>query len=313
MYKYNGQKWQGDFGYDMYDMPLRDYDPAIARWVVLDPVIHHSQSTYSGFNGNPVLFADPTGGKGQMLDENGARKYDDNGNYIWRGDRVTPGEVSMAAYGSSGGSPVEKMINKINGLSDAKKATLPPPHILLQLLMAEESSGGNWEKMFRGMTKDQDRTKRVRDKKRGVAVWKKEKEEQDNNYNFFYKEKDLILRRGAEYLDDGGADENTIVINSHGGDDFVSSPVGNLDAEDLHAFLYKNNDLYKYSMDHKTEIKINIEACKTGNILAKELSKLNPHAVVTAPTTNIVSLAGINIYLRDDGVYRSYKNGRIKN
>jgi hypothetical protein len=97
------------------------------------------------------LFADPTGGRGQMLDENGARRYDDNGNYIWRGDRVAPGEVSMAAYGSSGGSTVEKMINKINGLSDAKKAILPPPHILLQLLMAEESSGGNWEGMLKGV------------------------------------------------------------------------------------------------------------------------------------------------------------------
>ncbi len=59
----------------MYDMPLRDYDPAIGRWVVLDPVVHHSQSTYSGFNGNPVVFADPSGGAGQqMLD----RRYEDH-------------------------------------------------------------------------------------------------------------------------------------------------------------------------------------------------------------------------------------------
>jgi hypothetical protein len=98
------------------------------------------------------LFADPSGGKGETLtDENGCRKFDDNGNYIPRSDRVPAGEVSMSGYGS-GGSTVEKMISKINGLSDAKKAILPPPHILLQLLMAEESSGGNWEKLFRGMS-----------------------------------------------------------------------------------------------------------------------------------------------------------------
>jgi RHS repeat-associated protein len=76
-------KNKGDFGYNMYDMPLRDYDPAIGRWVVQDPVIHHSQSTYSSFNGNPVVFADPSGGAGQgMIDRNFPSQYDDNGNKI---------------------------------------------------------------------------------------------------------------------------------------------------------------------------------------------------------------------------------------
>lgn len=119
-YKFNGQEWQGDFGYNMYDMPLRDYDPAIGRWVVQDPVIHHSQSTYSSFNGNPVLFADPTGGRGQMLDANGAKMFDNNGNYIWRADRVVPGEVSMAAYGNSGSgattAPTAEDVKKNEGI-----------------------------------------------------------------------------------------------------------------------------------------------------------------------------------------------------
>ncbi|WP_298143428.1 RHS repeat-associated core domain-containing protein, partial [Flavobacterium sp.] len=100
----------------MYDMPLRDYDPAIARWVVLDPVIHHSQSPYSGFNGNPIVFADPSGGAGQqMLDNNGAEMYDSNGNFIRRSDRVVPGETSKFTQAGGGGS------NTTDTADDVKK------------------------------------------------------------------------------------------------------------------------------------------------------------------------------------------------
>lgn len=60
-YKYNGKEWQDELGLNMYDMDMRQYDPAIARWVVLDPVIHHSMSPYNAFDNNPVFWADPSG------------------------------------------------------------------------------------------------------------------------------------------------------------------------------------------------------------------------------------------------------------
>ncbi len=43
-------------------MDLRQYDPAIARWTVMDPIIHHSMSPYNAFDNNPVYWADPSGG-----------------------------------------------------------------------------------------------------------------------------------------------------------------------------------------------------------------------------------------------------------
>ena len=61
MYKYNGKEFQDELGLNMYDMDMRQYDPAIARWVVLDPVIHHSMSPYNAFDNNPVFWADPSG------------------------------------------------------------------------------------------------------------------------------------------------------------------------------------------------------------------------------------------------------------
>ena len=66
-YKYNGKEWQDELNFNMYDMDMRQYDPAIARWVVLDPVIHHSLSPYSAFDNNPVFWADPSGADSEFF------------------------------------------------------------------------------------------------------------------------------------------------------------------------------------------------------------------------------------------------------
>jgi len=60
-YKYNGKEWQDELGVNMYDMDMRQYDPAIARWIVQDPVVHYNFSPYNAFDNNPVFWADPSG------------------------------------------------------------------------------------------------------------------------------------------------------------------------------------------------------------------------------------------------------------
>ncbi|SFO39145.1 RHS repeat-associated core domain-containing protein [Paenimyroides ummariense] len=42
-------------------MDLRQLDPAIGRWLVQDPVVHHDYSPYSAFDNNPVYWSDPSG------------------------------------------------------------------------------------------------------------------------------------------------------------------------------------------------------------------------------------------------------------
>jgi RHS repeat-associated protein len=91
-YKYNGKEWQDELGLNMTAMDMRLFDNAIARWVVLDPVVHHSQTPYNGFDGNPVYWADPSGAdgtnysaegfRGSTYDYQGRPKYNDGGFYI---------------------------------------------------------------------------------------------------------------------------------------------------------------------------------------------------------------------------------------
>ncbi|WP_299524189.1 RHS repeat domain-containing protein [Winogradskyella sp.] len=50
---------------NLYEMDIRQYDPAIARWTSLDPVVHHEFSTYSAFDNSPIYWADPSGGNSE--------------------------------------------------------------------------------------------------------------------------------------------------------------------------------------------------------------------------------------------------------
>ena len=66
-FKFNGQEFDDSFGnFNMYEMDMRQYDPAISRWTSIDPVTHHSMSTYTAFDNNPVFWADPSGADSWM-------------------------------------------------------------------------------------------------------------------------------------------------------------------------------------------------------------------------------------------------------
>src|SRR5699024_8453921 len=62
-YKFNGMEWQDEFDVNVYDFGARNYDPALGRWMNIDPLAEmmrrHSPYNYA-FN-NPVFFMDPDG------------------------------------------------------------------------------------------------------------------------------------------------------------------------------------------------------------------------------------------------------------
>jgi RHS repeat-associated protein len=60
-FKYNGIELEESLGLDLYEMDVRMYNPAIARFNGIDPVTHHSQGTSVAFDNNPIFWADPSG------------------------------------------------------------------------------------------------------------------------------------------------------------------------------------------------------------------------------------------------------------
>ncbi len=88
-FKFNGIELEKAFGLNLYEMPFRQYDPAIARWTSIDPITHHSFSPYSAFDNNPVFWADPSGADAEYEDpptgngEYDGQLYFDDDDYGW--------------------------------------------------------------------------------------------------------------------------------------------------------------------------------------------------------------------------------------
>ncbi|QSW91513.1 RHS repeat-associated core domain-containing protein [Flavobacterium endoglycinae] len=81
-YKYNGKELQDELGLNMYDMDMRQYDPAIARWVVHDPIVHYDKSPYSAYDNNPIYWADPSGMDGEHYNWNTGKYENDKGKEV---------------------------------------------------------------------------------------------------------------------------------------------------------------------------------------------------------------------------------------
>jgi RHS repeat-associated protein len=62
-YKYNGKEWQDELGLNFYDFGFRNYDPAIGRWMNIDPLSErrYELTTYNYVQNSPMFRFDPNG------------------------------------------------------------------------------------------------------------------------------------------------------------------------------------------------------------------------------------------------------------
>ena len=302
--KYNSMELQDEMGLDWYDYQARNYDPAIGRWFNIDRLADKSRrfSPYTYALDNPVYFMDPDGMEAT------SSEIDMTNVNVNSGMAINPGNGTVGYLSALGAdiAGVKTSYFLDYGGGDKKKDN-----------KAKNDKNSNEVKPSiskddQGKPKSEEETRLVKqtNEKRAKLYGEKEKGEQDNNYNFFYKLKDNDLRIGADLFDDGGASASTIAVNAHGNESYIGTPYGKMYPKQLHEFLYNNNDIYKMSVDQGVAITVRIEACKTGLGFAREFSRYNSNMTVVAPTTQIISYSGFFNYLSNGGTYLNFKGGK---
>ncbi len=108
-YKYNNTELEEGLGLNWYEMPLRSFDPTIARWNRIDPITHHSLSTYNTFGNNPVYYNDPSGGSHVIREGRymSSREYALDGSasssvsYNWNTGQYENGNGNAVGFGTA--------------------------------------------------------------------------------------------------------------------------------------------------------------------------------------------------------------------
>src|SRR5690554_4738762 len=120
MYKFNGKELQDELGLDWYDYHARNYDPAIGRWMNIDPLSEVSRrwSPYTYVYDNPLIYTDPDGMKAELIIyQHKNKKTGKTTNYVYRNGDFYNIETNKRADYRNKDNTSSHMLRTRNGIN----------------------------------------------------------------------------------------------------------------------------------------------------------------------------------------------------
>lgn len=112
-YLFNGMEREKTFELNCDMAFFRSYDPAVGRWMQVDPKYNHSISTYSGFGNNPMILSDALGDTTRLYNTEGELAYTINDGYENQ-EHFFKDNLLLKAFSEIGGiGGNEEFINKL--------------------------------------------------------------------------------------------------------------------------------------------------------------------------------------------------------
>jgi RHS repeat-associated protein len=142
-YKYNGKEFQDELGLNWYDYHARNYDPAIGRWMNMDPLadFYTEYTPYNYVGSNPVVRTDPTG-MDWYTDKDGNFTYDPKLTKDNASERLK--DIEGANYfGASGTHKVHTVDANGNEISVLSNHSLNADGSVTDLLTNEKLDAGS--------------------------------------------------------------------------------------------------------------------------------------------------------------------------